>query len=271
MNDYFGKSSNELKNKKLWLFDIDGTVCKEEQLFNGTIELLDWIVQNNGHYVFITNNSSKSVDDYIYKVNRLGIKASEENFFTSAQATILWLKQNANNAKIYCQGTDSFVKELRENRLDITVNVEPVDVALVGFDTELTMDKLRKTCEVLTLQDVTYIATNPDFVCPVKYGFIPDCGAICEMIRRATKKWPIFMGKPKSIMVNNVAEKFGYDLDDLCVVGDRLYTDIATGKNAGVATICVLTGEADEYEILNSDIKPDYTFYSVMDIYQSLK
>ncbi|WP_026765383.1 HAD-IIA family hydrolase [Selenomonas ruminantium] len=267
MNDCFGVDATELKKKKLWLFDMDGTIGEEEILYSGSLKLLNWIADNGGRYVFITNNSSKSVEDYVLKVNNWGIKADRNNFFTSAQATILWLKKNMPNAKVYCQGTRSFLNELVMENIDITTEVEPVDVVLVGFDMELTTSKVRNTCEILSTQDVMYIATNPDWACPVKFGFIPDCGAICEMIKRATGKWPIFIGKPEATMVDIVKDKLGYEVNEICVVGDRLYTDIATGMNAGVSTVCVLTGEASIHEILEGNIKPTYTFASVMDIY----
>lgn len=98
--DYFGKDTSELKSKKLFLFDMDGTIYEEETIFDGTLQLLEYIVGIGGHYVFITNNSSKSVADYIKKVNRLGIKADEDNFFTSSQATLLYIKKNYPGEKV---------------------------------------------------------------------------------------------------------------------------------------------------------------------------
>ena len=266
MNDYFGKNADELKEKKLWLFDMDGTIYEEETLFDGTLDLLSEIERHGGKYVFITNNSSKSVIDYVKKVNRLGIKADKENFFTSAQASVLWLKQNKQGAKVYCQGTKSLVEELKSGGIDVTEVVEPVDVVLVGFDMELTTSKLRNTCEILSTQKVIYIATNPDWVCPVSFGFIPDCGSICQMIKNATGKWPIFIGKPEPTMVDIVREKYRYLPKETVVVGDRLYTDIATGLYANATAVCVLTGEATIEEIRNGSIKPTYTFNSVKEI-----
>ncbi|WP_026766265.1 HAD-IIA family hydrolase [Selenomonas ruminantium] len=271
MRDYFGKDSSKLKNKKLWLFDMDGTIYEEGHVFDGTFNLLDAIVEQGGRYVFITNNSSKSVIDYIQKVNQLGIRADIENFFTSSQAAILYLKQNYPGAKVYCQGTKSFVEELGNAGIDVTEEVKPVDIVLIGFDMELTTEKVRNTCEILSTQDVDYIATNPDWACPVSFGFIPDCGSICLMIKNATEKWPKFIGKPEPTMVQIVMEKFGIESNDTVVVGDRLYTDIAAGLNAGVQAICVLTGEATVERIINSENKPSYTFESVYDIANILK
>ncbi len=266
MNDYFGINASGLKKKKLWLFDMDGTIYEEERLFDGTLELLEKIVDGGGRYVFITNNSSKSVVDYLKKVQRLGIRADKDNFFTSAQATILWLKKNKPGAKVYCQGTKSLVDELRTAMIDVTENVESVDIVLVGFDLELTADKIRKTCEILSTQNVLYLATNPDLRCPVSFGYVPDCGSICGMIKNATNKEPVYIGKPEPTMVNIVREKFNTSYDATVVVGDRLYTDITTGLNAGVTSVCVLTGEATIEEIEIGSIKPDLTFESVKNI-----
>ena len=271
MMDYFGKDASELKKKRLWLFDMDGTIYNEEQVFDGTLELLKLIKDQGGHYVFITNNSSKSVADYLEKVNKLDIPANEDNFFTSTQATILYLKDKHAEAKIYCQGTKSFVSELKNAGLNITENVETVDIVLVGFDTELTTEKIRNTCEILSTQNVVYIATNPDLACPVSFGFIPDCGSICQMIKNATGMDPTFIGKPAATMANLVREKFNAGIEETIVVGDRLYTDIATGLNAGVTTICVLTGEATIENIEKGKIKPMFTFYSVKEIYQAIQ
>ena len=266
MKDVFGRDASALRAKKLWLFDMDGTIYEEETLFDGTLELLRKIVGSGGKYVFITNNSSKSVVDYITKVHRLGIRADESSFFTSAQATILYLKQKHPGAKVYCQGTASLVAELIEGGIDVTESVEQVDVVLVGFDTEMTSAKLRNTCEILSTQDVVYLATNPDWVCPVAFGFVPDCGSICQMIKNATGKWPVFIGKPEPTMVDIVRAKEHCSAEETVVIGDRLYTDIATGLNAGVTAVCVLTGEATVDAICQGEIHPTLTFASVKEI-----
>lgn len=270
MYDYFGINACELKRKRLFLFDMDGTIYEEDTIFEGTLELLSEIKKRHGRYVFITNNSSKSVKDYIAKVNRMGIEASEDNFFTSAQATILYLLKHHKDEVVYCQGTKSFVDELIYAGINVTCEVsDKASVVVVGFDTEMTSEKLRKTCEMLQ-KDVTYIATNPDLRCPVNFGYIPDCGSICKMIENVTERTPFFIGKPEPTMVDIVREKFNYDKESVVVIGDRLYTDIATGLNAGVTAVCVLTGEATSDDICNGNIKPTYTFSSVKRIAEIL-
>ena len=271
MKDYFGKDASGLKDVKLWLLDMDGTIYQEETVFEGTYDFLRTIREQGGRYVFITNNSSRSVTDYLKKVRRLDIPADEESLFTSSQATILWLKKNMPGAKVYCQGTRSLVRELEEAGIDVTEEVEPVDLVLLGFDNELTSAKLRNTCEILTLQDPVYIATNPDWVCPVSFGYVPDCGSISTMIKNATGKWPSFIGKPEPTMINIVREKFGVPAGQTAVVGDRVYTDIAAGLNAGVPSVCVLSGESTVEDILKDERKPTFTFNSVLDIYHVIR
>lgn len=270
LTDLWGNNVADLSKKRLFLFDMDGTIYEEETVFDGTLDLLKLIENIGGRYVFITNNSSKSVADYVKKVNRMGIKGNVENFFTSTQATILYLKNRYPKKRIYCQGTRSFVQELIAAGIDVTEEVEEnVDIVLVGFDTELTSEKMKKTCEILQ-GNKTFIATNPDLRCPMNIGFIPDCGAICNMITAATNKKPIFIGKPEPMMIDCVREKFGCSIDETVVIGDRLYTDILAGINAGVTTICVLTGEATKDEIQSGNINPTFTFQNVRNLWSVL-
>ena len=269
--DYFEHEVKELRSKRLFLFDMDGTIYNEETVFDGTQQILEYIESTGGKYIFITNNSSKSVVDYVEKIKRLGIRGEEENFFTSTQATIIYLKKNYPGAKIYCQGTKSLVKELNDAGLDVTEEVEDtIDVVLAGFDTELTGQKLRNTCEILSTRDVAYIATNPDLCCPVNFGFVPDCGSICHIVETATGKRPVYIGKPEPAMINLAREKWGYSAEETLIIGDRLYTDIAAGLNAGVTSVCVLSGEATVDDILNGEIKPTYTFQSVKELWEAI-
>ncbi len=222
MQDFFGKAV-DLRKKQLFLFDMDGTIYRENALFDGVIELLDKIESGGGRYVFITNNPSKSVKDYVAKLRRMGIqRVGQENFFTSTQASIAVMREKFSNQLIYAQGTKSFIKELKANGLQITQKFNPnVRAILVAFDPEITGKKLRTTCEILTKTNAEYYATNPDWVCPVSFGAIPDCGSMCEGIWRATGKRPIYIGKPQATMVDTVREKFGYTQEQTLVIGDR--------------------------------------------------
>ena len=269
MQDFFGKMV-DLRSKKLFLFDMDGTIYRENELFDGVIELLSKIESKGGRYVFITNNPSKSVKDYVSKLRKMGIvRVNKENFFTSTQAAIAIMREKFSDELIYAQGTRSFLKELKANRLKITQKFDPnVKAVLLAFDPEITGKKLRTSCEILTRLDVPYYATNPDWVCPVSFGAIPDCGSMCEGIWRATGKRPIYIGKPQPTMVDTVREKFACERGETVVIGDRLYTDIATGIRAGVDAVCVLSGEATVEDIKKAEKEeiPTYVFKSVKDL-----
>ncbi len=269
MKDLFGKSTEELRNKKLFLFDMDGTINYDNQLFEGVTELLHTIEELGGTYMFITNNSSKSVDDYIKKVRAMGIDADVNCFLTSAQATVLYLREEYEDKKVYVIGTKSFQEELINGGVTL-VSPEEAEVLLVGYDTELTYEKWVNACKILYTSDAPFIATNPDLCCPTAFGYIPDCGSICNAIAATTKKDPVYIGKPKPTMVNLAMELHGYEKEDTVVIGDRLYTDIACGINAGVTTVCVMTGEATKKEIEESDIKPTITLNNVKEMYEIL-
>jgi len=253
----------DLKNKKLFLFDMDGTIYLGNMLFDGVNELLDTITKNNKKFIFITNNSSKSVKDYLVKLNNLGIvNIDESNFYTSTQATISKIKREFNNPLIYAQGTTSFITELKKNFEVTTKYNENANLILVGFDRELNFEKMENTCKMLNL-NIPYFATNPDWVCPTEYGSVPDCGSMCFGYEKATGRMPEFIGKPQPTMILEVMGNTGFTKEEVVVIGDRLYTDIASGVNAGVDTICVLSGEVKKEEVEVSDIKPSLVLKDV--------
>ena len=272
MKDYFNKDTASLKEKRLFLFDMDGTIYCENTLFEGATALFEKIKSIGGKFAFITNNPTKSVNDYVQKLLNMGVTGiDKDNFFTSAQAAAMILKNKFGDKLIYAQGTKSFITELTQAGLNVTEEYcDNANAVLVAFDTELTAQKLRNTCKILTLHDIPYYATNPDWVCPVDFGAIPDCGSMCVGIEYATGKKPIFIGKPQPTMIFEVMKKFGYSQKETLVIGDRLYTDIASGVNANVDTVCVLSGEATLDDVNKSDIKPTFTLDSIVNILNQL-
>ena len=248
----------DLNNIKLYLFDMDGTLYLGNRLYDFTNELLENIKQRGGKYMFMTNNSSKSVNDYIKKLQNLGVKAEYSDFITSSQATSYYLKNNHPDSVLYVCGTKSLKEELRKEGFKITENIDEVTLIVMGFDTELTFKKLEDVCKILLSRDVPYIATNPDYVCPTEYGSVPDCGSVCDMIYNATKKRPYVIGKPNDLMPKLAMEITGYGKDETAVIGDRIYTDIKSGINAGTITVLVMSGETTEEILAASEEKPDF-------------
>lgn len=246
-----------LKKYNLFLFDMDGTLYLGDQLYDFTKELLDTIRAKGKRYLFMTNNSSKSVLDYVKKLEKLGIKATEEDFITSSQATAYYLKLHHKGQKLYVCGTNSLKEEFRKNGFEITENLEEVDCIVMGFDTELTFKKLEDVSKLLLTRDeIPYIATNPDYVCPTEFGSVPDCGSVCDMIYNATKRRPLVIGKPEALMPQLAMQQHGYKKEETAVIGDRIYTDIKSGLNAGVMGILVMGGETTQEILDASEDKP---------------
>lgn len=247
----------EINQINLFLFDMDGTLYLGDELFSFTKELLKAIKDAGKKYLFMTNNSSKSVVDYVRKLERLGVEATEEDFITSSQATAYYLQLHYPKKKLYVCGTNSLKEELRKGGFVVTENLEEVECIVMGFDTELTFKKLEDVSRLLLTKELPYIATNPDYVCPTEFGSVPDCGSVCDMIYNATKKCPIVIGKPTPLMPELAMEKYGYGKEETAVIGDRIYTDIKSGLNAGIKGILVMSGETTEEILAESEDKPD--------------
>jgi len=246
-----------IKRLKLYLFDMDGTLYLGERLFDFTKELLVKIRSNGCRYMFMTNNSSKSVQAYIDKLAKLGIEATYEDFITSSQATAFYLKKHHADATLYVCGTRSLKQELEGRGFAVTENLDEVDCIVMGFDTELTFQKLHDVSCMLATRELPYIATNPDYVCPTEFGSVPDCGSVCDMIFNATGKRPTVIGKPEPLMPILAMEQCGCSPEETAVIGDRIYTDIKSGLRAGAVTILVMSGETTEEILEQSSEKPD--------------
>ena len=262
----------KLSEKKFFLLDMDGTIYLDNDLFDGTLDFLNAVKSSGGRYLFVTNNSSKGTDAYVKKLRNIGIEAYDEDFLTSTDATILYLKNNYPGKKFYCFGTESFYSQLTLAGISLTREVEDDVFGIVlSNDQEINFKKLDDTCRLLCRENMVYVATNPDWVCPTAYGYVPDCGCFAEMIERATGKKPFFIGKPKPEMLLLAMKKFGYSKEETVMVGDRVYTDIASGYNAGVDTVFVLSGEGTAKDAANTDTPPTYILNNIKELYNIVK
>ena len=261
-----------ISSMKLYLFDMDGTLYIGERLFPFTKELLSAITLSGAKYLFMTNNSSKSVSDYIRKLHRLGISAQRDDFITSSQATAYYLKKYYAGKVLYVCGTESFKQELVLEGFTVSDDISETECVVMGFDTELTFQKLHDVSYLLLTQpDLPYIATNPDLVCPTEFGSVPDCGSVCEMIYNATGKRPVVIGKPSPLMPELAMDRWGVKKENTCVVGDRIYTDIQSGLNAGITGILVLSGETTQEILESSPVKPHFVLSDASQILYQLQ
>ena len=259
-----------MRRKKLFLLDMDGTLYLGDRVFDHCLDFLRAIRRQGGRYLYLTNNSSKSVDKYVEKMERLHIPAAAEDFFTSTDAACAYLREHYHGRKIYALGTASFRQQLQGAGFPVTDRLEDdVDCLLMGFDTELTFQKLEDAC-ILLNRGVEYVATNPDWVCPTWYGSVPDCGSVAEMLYRATGRRPLFIGKPEPDMVELAVKETDFTKEQTILLGDRLYTDIKSGVRAGVDTVLVLSGEATLKDLAASDVKPTYVMKDIREFLNNL-
>ena len=243
---------------------MDGTLYLGMRLFKGTIPFLEKVKAQGAKYLFVTNNSSKSVNAYIDKLEKLGIKSTKDDFLTSVDATIEYMKGKYEKDLIYALGTKSFKEQLIEAGYNITdklteSNSSIIKVLLTSYDIELTYQKLIDACKLLCYDKenkLVYLATNPDWVCPTEFGSLPDCGSMSEAIFNATGRRPKFIGKPEPDMALLAMQKYGISKEETVLVGDRIYTDIACGVHAGIDTAFVLSGEGVVSDIEKYKINP---------------
>ena len=287
--------------KKLFLLDMDGTIYLGERLFEGTAEFLSYVRERGGQYAFLTNNSSRGIEGYLAKMERLGIPQRPWNFLTSTDATIEYLhKTYAPETRYYVCGTENLKGQLRSAGLIVLTDDEveevlarnaapqatdspaaagscnpaarnaPLPVLLLGFDTELYYRKL-ENCVKLLNRGADYIATHPDLVCPVEWGNAPDIGLVIHDLKVCTGREPLIIGKPQPQMVYTALKKYGAAPEEAVLIGDRLYTDIACGNNAGIDTILVLSGEGTVEDCARYGVTPTYIYNDIAEVLDALK
>ena len=316
--------------KKLFLLDMDGTLYLGDQLFEGTAEFLTWVRASGGQYAFLTNNSSRGIEGYLAKMERLGIPQKAFSFLTSTDATIDYLKKtyppfapgretdpagedagagNAPETAYYVCGTENLKSQLRAAGLKVlteaelaamfeqlkhscnsvpdqkplsrilkrtrdadpkTLEIPTLPVVLLGYDTELTYEKLVNCVRLLDM-GADYVATHPDLVCPTEKGNEPDIGLVIHSLNVCTGREPVVIGKPQPQMVYSALKKYGAAPEETVLIGDRLYTDIACGNNAGIDTILVLSGEGTVEDCEKYGVKPTYIFRDIADVLAALK
>jgi 4-nitrophenyl phosphatase/NagD protein len=250
------------------MLDMDGTFYLSDHLLPGALDFMDYLAQEKLDYLFLTNNSSKSKEMYTGKIRKLGFAVDADRIFTSGEATSIYLRKHTEYQKIYLVGTEALEKEFSDAGFELT-GKDPQAVVL-GFDTTLTYEKIWKACDLIR-EGLPYIATHPDFNCPTESGFMPDIGSFMAMIEVSTgRKADVIIGKPYRHIVDAVVEKTGYSLDEIAMVGDRLYTDIALGK-AGIKTILVLSGETKAEDLDASEFKADIVVNDLGDLLNHLK
>lgn len=253
-----------LAGVRCFLLDMDGTFYLGDGLIEGSLEFLRALRRTGRKALFLTNNSSKSAALYVEKLRRMGVEAPFLSVFTSGQAAGQYALRAHPGQRAFLLGNDLLRQELAA--MGVAMDDANPDYLLVGFDTTLDYAKLTRACD-LARAGLPYVATHPDFNCPTERGFIPDIGAIMAFIEASTgRKADVIIGKPHRGIVDGALAIVDEPAGACAMVGDRLYTDIATGVNFGMTSILVLSGEAGMADVAASAVKPHLIFDRLSDM-----
>jgi HAD superfamily hydrolase (TIGR01450 family) len=241
--------------------DMDGTIYKGGTLFPWTPPFLARLKEMGIGYSFLTNNPSKSVPDYLKHLEKMGIKATRDEMYTSAMATIDLLKQRFPQAKrLFVLGTPSMLAEFSGAGFHLTADDanDVPDAVVVGFDMTLTYARLCRAAWWIH-RGLPYVATNPDLVCPTDQPTIfVDCGAICAALEKAAGRAPdVTLGKPDPAMLGGILARHNLKPEQVAMVGDRIYTDILMAQRANALGVLVLSGEATAADAARANPGPD--------------
>lgn len=256
-----------LKDVKMFALDMDGTFYLDDHLFDGALDFINKVEETGRKFIFFTNNASRVASFYKDKLAKMGLEVDVKDIVTAGDVTIEYLKSYYPDAKVYLNGTPLLEESFIEAGINLVM--EDPDVVIQSFDKTLTYEKLERICNFIR-DGVPFLATHLDINCPTADGFIPDCGAMCELITSSTGVKPKYLGKPCKETMDMVLKITGCTQDELAFVGDRIYTDVATGVNNGAKGFLVLTGEADMQTVAESDVEPTCVYESLKEMTQYL-
>jgi len=259
-----------LKRIRHLALDMDGTIYRGKTIFQTTIPFLELLKDLSIGYTFLTNNPSKSNDDYHEKLRGMGIKAKPDQLYTSAQSTIEFLRQKWPNVKkLFVLGTPSMGRTFSEAGYTLMPDAPTLqpDAVVVGFDPSLTYSRLCRAAWWIS-RGAPYFATNPDCVCPTdEPTVLVDCGSITAALVKATGREPVaVLGKPDAAMLQGIMRRHSLGARELGMVGDRLYTDVEMARRTGALGILVLTGETSAHEAERCNPRPELIVPSLAEL-----
>jgi 4-nitrophenyl phosphatase len=261
------KPAETLARKKLFILDMDGTFYLGNRVLDGSMQFIQKVRQMDRDFVFFTNNASRTSEFYVKKLAAMGCAVEPSDIITSGDVTIRYLREHHRDGRVYLVGTPELEGSFAAAGVDLVADAP--DIVVVSFDLTLTYEKVSRACTFIR-QGAIFMATHMDLNCPTEEGFIPDCGSICAMVTASTGVRPRYFGKPFRETVDMIGRLTGYRPEEMVIIGDRLYTDIATGRNNGVTSILILSGETKQEDLEKSDIKPDFVFADLGSLAASL-
>ncbi len=256
---------------RLFVLDMDGTFYLGNRRLPGALEFVRYVQEKGRKILFFTNNSSRSPEVYRKRLADMDCPISRDQIMTSGDVTIAYLNETYPGRTVYLVGTPALEESFREGGVPLWEKGDArPPIVVVGFDTTLTYEKLERACTFIREGSI-FLATHLDINCPTEYGFMPDCGSFCAAITLSTGVKPKYLGKPFRETVDMVLLRTGTERKQTAFVGDRLYTDIATGVNHGANGLLVLTGETKPEDLAASDVKPDAVYRSLGEMKELLE
>lgn len=241
------------------IIDLDGCVYKGDSLIEGSDEAIEFFRSMGIKILFLTNNSTRTPEEYAEKLTKLGINASPSEIMTSAIATAIYMRRLKRD-KCYIIGERALKEAISKEGFEITDDGDLAKYVICGLDREFNYKKLVEACKAIQ-KGAKFIATNADPKLPIENGYLPGAGAIVSAIRVATGIKPLIIGKPSKFIINLAIKKLGVDKSSVAIIGDRIDTDIKAGKIVGVFTILI---EKNKY--IEGRIKPDLTINRLKDL-----
>jgi len=252
----------QLKNKKFFLLDKDGTLSLGSTILDGTIEFIKTLRDSNIDFAVATNNSSKTSSKHLESLNAMGLDFTEENMIVSLDVAIDYL-QSKNIKKLFWMANENVNSHLSKY---FTFDTEEPEAILVTFDTELNYQKLLDLTNLLH-KDMPYYVTHSDIVCPTETHDIPDVGTFVKLMEMTTGRTPdISFGKPNQYYIDYIKKRYNVEESDMVIVGDRLYTDIKLAENNDITSVLVLSGETTMEAYNKNEIHADFVLKSVIEL-----
>ncbi|WP_305038436.1 TIGR01457 family HAD-type hydrolase [Halobacillus sp. Nhm2S1] len=244
-----------LKEYKGYLIDLDGTMYKGAERIEGASEFVEHLKMQNIPFMYLTNNSSKTVDQIAKKLNQIGVRATPEQVYTSSLATAEYISSQNDKARVFAIGEEGLFDALRGEGLELVK--ESADFVVIGIDREINYEKLARAC-LEVRNGATLISTNGDIAIPTERGLVPGNGALTSVISVSTGVDPLFVGKPEPLIMSRALKRLGHHKEDVLMVGDNYNTDIKAGMTAGIDTLMVETGLSTFEEIEDQEHQPTY-------------
>lgn len=254
---------------KGYLIDLDGTAYRGSEVIQETIDFVTRLKEKNIAFMFVTNNSSVTEQDVVFKLNNMGYEIDDSNVITTSRSTASYISDNISSPLVYTIGSHGLISALNDANIPLVEDYKQANTVVVGLDRQVDYDKFSYACLAIR-NGATFISTNPDVAIPSEIGFLPGNGALTKLIEHSTGQDAIFIGKPEKYIMQAALKKMKLKVEDVCMIGDNYYTDISAGINMGMDTIFVNTGLTTLEDIKKMAILPTHCCETLLDFIDNI-